>query len=120
MEKHYSANEKKTIVEEFLTIYKENSKLSARKFSINKFGTPNSLFHKWVKEYDINGIYKPINHHDRTRKTTKESSFVAIAKTPLIVNQSITININTMKISIPVNCSKKEFINILSALKEIS
>jgi len=120
MAKRYSEEEKKLIVQEFLEKYKKDSKLSANKFNNEKFGLPQSAFCNWIRRYDTNNIYKFKNSHDRSKKEQKTSTFVPINKAAVMIEQSVTINIDFMKISIPINCSKDEFKNILAAIKEIS
>ena len=114
----YSNQEKKLIVQEFLEKYEKNPSLSANKFNTEKFGSPQSTFFKWLKLYDTNNIYKFRNSHDRRKKKQKVSTFVSINKTSVSLEQLVTINTDSMKISIPVNCSKNEFVKIISAIKE--
>jgi len=116
----YSNQEKQLIVQEFLEKYKRDSSLSANKFNTEKFGSPQSSFFKWLKLYDTKHIYKPKNKHDRRRKIKNVSTFVAISKTPAMIEESVTVSTASIKISIPTNCSKNEFKNILAAIKEIS
>jgi len=120
MANRYTEQEKKLIVQEFLEKYKKNSKLSANKFNTEKSGLSQSAFCNWIRRYDTNNIYKFKNSHDRSKRKQKNSTFVPINKAAVMIEQSVTINIDFMKISIPVNCSKNEFKNILSAIKEIS
>ena len=118
MAKRYTEKEKKLIIQEFLEKYEKNPNLSANKFNTEKFGSPQSTFFKWLKLYDTNNIYKFRNSHDRRRKEQKASTFVSINKTALSLEQSVTVSTDFMKISIPVNCSKIEFVKILLAIKE--
>ena len=121
MKNHYSVSRKKALVKEFLIKYKENPKLSATKFGVEALGMPHTAFVKWVKQYDTQNIYKPFNNHDRTKKE-KETTFVAVAhqSVPSSNEQSVIVQTNTFNISIPVHCTKQEFLTIFSAIKEMN
>jgi len=120
--KHYSVSKKKALVKEFLIKYKENPKLSATKFGAESLGIPHTGFVKWVKQYDTQNVYKPFNNHSRTGKKEKETTFVAVGHqtVPSLKEQSVIIETNTFNISIPVHCTKQEFLTIFSAIKEMN
>jgi hypothetical protein len=116
---------KKNFVEEFLECYQKNPKLSFRQFGLEKLGRIHSSIYVWLKDFDVNNIYKapsPATNHKNP--VSLKNEIVKITNheiVPMFKKQAnISIKVGKTSIDMGKNYSKEDLILVLSALKELS
>jgi len=121
----YSKEYKEGFIKEFLDCYQKDSDLTIRKFCIEKFGKPVSLPYYWLKECDVNHIYKPFKvrkHHKKVANNTNQIVKIANYKSEVVSKSQtkISIQFGGASIEMSKDYSKEDLVLVLSALKEVN
>ena len=120
----YSKEYKNSFIQEFIERYQHDHSLSIRQFGIEKFGKPLCTIYLWLKELDVNHIYKTpkaTNYHKKIFNCSNQ--IVKISnneiKPDLKDQANISIKFGEASINMGKKYSKEDLLLVLSTIKEL-